>query len=285
MPDTTETAATRFAQGAKTYQQRARAALPILVRQARAQQTMYYSDLAHEMEISNPRTLNYPLGAIGHALVDLGKQWGRRIPPIQALVINKSSRSPGDGFAPFAPDAKTFKRLTRRARRLIVDKMLVDVFTFSDWDQVLHTLGLPSAPVVSLPPADEIAAHGGQGEGVEHKRLKEALSANPQWIGLPHSFGPGDVEVRLYSGDSLDVLFSNNNRRIAVEVKGVSAPASEVIRGLFQCVKYEAVLNAAARLSDSRMDCEAVLALGGSYPHDLTPLRHTLGVRVFENIG
>lgn len=285
MPDTTETAATRLARGAKTYQQRARTALPILVRQAKAHQTMYYSDLAREMGISNPRTLNHPLGAIGHALLDLGKQWGRHVPPIQALVINKSSDSPGDGFAPFTPDAQTFKRLTRRARRLIVDKMLFDVFTFSDWDQVLRTLGLPSASEVRLPPAHEIATHGGQGEGAEHKRLKEALSVNPQWIGLPHSLGPGDVEVRLYSGDSLDVLFGDNNRRIAVEVKGASAPAREVIRGLFQCVKYEAVLSAEARLARRRMDCEAVLALGGSYPHDLAPLRHTLGVRVFENIG
>ena len=50
-----------------------------------------------------------------------------------------------------------------------------------------------------------------------------------------------------HSGDSLDVLFFDSNRRIAVEVKGASAPVGEVIRGLFQCVKYEAVLDAEAR--------------------------------------
>ena len=119
----------------------------------------------------------------------------------------------------------------------------------------------------------------------EHKRLKEAVSVNPQWIGLPNSLSPGKVEASLYSGDSLDVLFSDSNRRIAVEVKGASAPVGEVIRGLFQCVKYEAVLDAEARVAGSRADCEAVLALGGSFPGELTPLRHTLGVRVFENLG
>ena len=286
MPDTTnKMAAAGFARGVKTYQQRARTALPILVRQAQARQTIFYGELAHEMGIPNPRTLNYPLGSIGRALQDLGRRWGHQVPPIQALVINKSSGCPGEGFAFFAPDAKTFEGSSRRKRRLIVDKMLQDVFTFSDWDQVLDTFGLPPAPVVELTPADEISVHGGGGEGAEHKRLKEVVSVNPQWIGLPNSLSPGKVEASLYSGDSLDVLFADSNRRIAVEVKGASAPVGEVIRGLFQCVKYEAVLDAEARVAGSRADCGAVLALGGSFPGELTPLRHTLGVRVFENLG
>ena len=284
MPDTTEMAAAEFARGAKKYQRRARTALPILVRQAKAHQTMFYGELAHEMGI-HPRILNYPLDLIGRALQDLGRRWDRQVPLIQALVINRSSGCPGEGFAVFAPDPKDFERATRRGRRLIVDSMLKEVFTFPDWDQVLDTFELPRAPMVELPPTDEISAHGGGGEGAEHKCLKEAVSVNPQWVGLPNSLSPGEVEGSLYSGDSLDVLFLDSNRRIAVEVKGASAPVSEVIRGLFQCVKYEAVLDAQARVAGSQQDCEAVLALGGSFPNELTPLRHTLGVKVFENLG
>ena len=285
MPDTTEMAAAGFARGARTYQQRARTALPILVRQARAHRTLFYGELAHEMGIPNPRTLNYPLGSIGRALLDLGRRWSRQVPPIQALVINKSSGCPGEGFAPFAPDARAFERATRRERNLIVDSMLREVFTFPDWDRVLAAFKLPRAPLIELPSADEISAHGDGGEGAEHKRLKEAVSVNPNWIGLPNSLSPGRVEANLPSGDSLDVFFSDSRRRIAVEVKGASAPACEIIRGLFQCVKYEAVLDAEARVAGSRADCEAVLALGGAFPGELTPLRHTLGVRVFENLG
>ena len=276
MPDTTEIAAEGFSRGAKTYQQRARTALPILVRQAEARKTMFYGELAREMGIPSPRTLNHSLGSIGHALLDLGRRWGRPVPPIQALVINKSSKRPGAGFAFFAPDAKDFDQAWRRLRD--------EVWDFPDWGQVLDAFELPRA-VVELPPADEISAHGGGGEGAEHKRLKEAVSVNPLWIGLPKSLSPGKVEAPLLSGDSLDVLFSDRNRRIAVEVKGASAPVGEVIRGLFQCVKYEAVLDAEARVDGSRAYCKAVLALGGSFPGKLTPLRHTLGVKVFENIG
>jgi len=154
-----------------------------------------------------------------------------------------------------------------------------------DWDRVLDTFALPGTPAVELPPADQISARGGGGEGAEHRRLKAAVSVNPRWLGLPNGLSPGKVETNLRSGDSLDVLFSDSNRRIAVEVKGASAPVDEVIRGLFQCIKYEAVLDAEARVTGSRADCEAVLALGGSFPGELTPLRHTLGVRVFENLG
>ena len=277
MPDTKEIAAAGFFRGTKTSQQRARTALPILVRQAEARQTMFYGELAREMGNLNPKTLNHPLGSIGRALQDLGRRRGRPVPPIQALVINKSSKRPGAGFAFFAPDAKDFDQTKWR-------KLRNEVWDFPDWGQVLDAFELPRA-VVELPPADEISAHGGGGEGAEHKRLKETVSVNPRWIGLPKSLSPGKVEEPLRSGDSLDVLFSDSHRRIAVEVKGASAPVGEVIRGLFQCVKYEAVLDAEARVAGSRADCKAVLALGGSFPGELTRLRHTLGVKVFENLG
>ena len=80
------------------------------------------------------------------------------------------------------------------------------------------------------------------------------------------------------------MLFAGADRLIAAEVKGASAPSTEVVRGLFQCVKYEAVLNAEARATGSAVDCEAVLALGGPMPSSLIRLRHTLGVQVFDNL-
>ena len=285
MPHTTEIASEGFARGTKMYQQRARTALPILVRQAKAHKTLFYSDLAHEMGIANPRTLNHPLGSIGRALQHLEKRWNRPVPPIQALVINKSSGCPGEGFSPHTQDARDFKRLTRRERQLILNDMLKDIWFFPDWDHVLDELELPRAPAVELPPADEISPRGDGGEGAEHKHLKEAVSVNPQWIGLPKRLGPGKIETDLRSGDSIDVFFFDSKQRIAVEVKGASAPDGEIIRGLFQCIKYEAVLDAQARAEGSRANCEGVLALGGVFPGKLTWLRHTLGVKVFDNLA
>ena len=153
MPDTNEIAAAGFFRGTKTSQQRARTALPILVRQAEARQTMFYGELAREMGIPNPKTLNHPLGSIGHALLDLGRRWGRPVPPIQALVINKSSKRPGAGFAFFAPDAKDFDQAKWRRLR-------DEVWAFPNWGQVLDDLKLPRA-VVEL---DRRAGGGSQSD-------------------------------------------------------------------------------------------------------------------------
>ena len=62
--------------GDKPYQEMARRALPILVRQARAHRTMFYGELAVELGMSNPRNMNYPLGAVGNAMLDLAKNVG-----------------------------------------------------------------------------------------------------------------------------------------------------------------------------------------------------------------
>jgi hypothetical protein len=61
--------------GEKLYQKRARAALPILVRQATAQQKITYGDLAEELSIPNARNLNYVLGSVGITLLDLSRTW------------------------------------------------------------------------------------------------------------------------------------------------------------------------------------------------------------------
>src|ERR1700733_23901 len=47
--------------GHELYLERARDAFPMLVRQAHARQTIFYSDLAGELNMSNPRNLNYVL--------------------------------------------------------------------------------------------------------------------------------------------------------------------------------------------------------------------------------
>ncbi len=54
--------------GDKAYQVHARAAFPLLVRQAQAGVPVFYSDLAEELGMPNPRNLNYVLGSIGQSL-------------------------------------------------------------------------------------------------------------------------------------------------------------------------------------------------------------------------
>ena len=273
--------------GNKLYEQRARAALPIIVRQAKAGQPMRYGELAHELGMPNPRNLNYVLGAIGNSMLDLGERWGVKVPPIQALVVNKDTHLPGEGIGWFAPDAAQFREASPRQQKRIVDAMLSEVFMYPQWDEVLEAYGLEplAPPATTLPPIEEVAPRGGVGEGEAHLKLKEAIAAHPEWLGLSRALAPGQTEVPLYSGDRVDVVFADGRQRIAVEVKASGAPVSELVRGVFQCVKYAAVLNAEASAWQVDIDCRAILALGDALPPGLLALRATLGVDIREKVG
>ena len=89
---------TKSIEGEKLYQQRARKAFPLLVRQALANQPILYLDLAQELEMPNPRNLNYVLGCIGQTLQEISVEWKEEIPPINCLVINKTKGLPGGGL-------------------------------------------------------------------------------------------------------------------------------------------------------------------------------------------
>ena len=75
----------KYISGDKLYQERARKALPLLVgrallvRQARAPRTIFYSELAPELGMKFPLNLNRVLGYIGEALTLLSEEWGEQI--------------------------------------------------------------------------------------------------------------------------------------------------------------------------------------------------------------
>src|SRR5690606_5428016 len=118
--------------GDKLYQQRARKALPILVRQALACTPITYEDLADELAMPNPRNLNYVLGSIGTALGNLSEDWEEEVPPVQCLVVNKTTRLPGEGIAWFVSDLKTYKKLPMKQKREVVQAELTRIYSYKD---------------------------------------------------------------------------------------------------------------------------------------------------------
>lgn len=269
--------------GDKLYQERARLALPILIRQAKAFQTISYEDLAAELGMPNPRNLNFPLGCIGDELNRLGKKWGQEIPPIQAMVVSKGTSVPGSGLDAFLTQrGKVWK--TSNERKAILKTYIAEIGNYPYWDKVLVELGLK--PVASK--IDDIidqAMSLGGGEGPEHTALKEFVRSHPECVGLPAGSAKGTAESPLPSGDSIDVLFDRKDRIVAVEVKPASAPIHDVARGLFQCVKYHAVLQARADFDGDPRPIAIFLVLGANLPTILIPLRNSLGVDVLEQVG
>jgi len=102
--------------GEKLYQERARAALPVLVRQAKAGKPILYGALAEELKMPNPRNLNYPLGSIGRTIEKISSAWKLKIPPIQCLVINKRDALPGEGIGWFLLKKEDFALLPKHQK-------------------------------------------------------------------------------------------------------------------------------------------------------------------------
>ena len=265
--------------GDSLSQTRAQTILPILVRQAMARQKITYKNLGDEIGVHH-RALRYPLDCVGNTVLELGKRWSEEIPPIQTLVVNKGTGLPGKGV-----DFLRERVVTPREKEAIVEEKLVKVFSYPKWLDVLEPLGLSPAPPLD-PHADEPPTdhRGGTAESEAHKRLKDYVARHPEAIKLGKSLAPGETEVVLPSGDKVDVLFRSAKVHIAIEVKSHISNEADMRRGLFQCVKYRALLRACRSLEGGSYEADALLALEGSFPKALIPVRNTLGVMVIENI-
>jgi len=272
-------------EGDKLFIQRAKQVLPILVRQARAEKTIYYSDLAEEVRMPNPRNLNYPLGAIGNALVALAKRTKtKKIPVINCLVVNKTDNLPGEGITWFI-DKKDFDKQTKNQKEKTVDRLLANIYAYPDWYWVLEQLGLEPATTnyqkkLKTKRTKRTSGRGG-GESQQHLRFKNYIAKHPDLFGLPPNL-KGQTEYELPSMDTVDVLFKNGDERIGIEVKSKISDTPDISRGLFQCVKYKALIEAEQKANDELPNCRVALALEGKLPKELIGLKNQLGIEVFE---
>jgi len=269
--------------GAKLYQQRARAALPVLVRQAHGGTPIHYSELAAELGMPNPRNLNYVLGSIGQTMNALSRQWREKIPPIQCLVINKATGLPGEGIGWFITDKDDFRHLPKRQQRRLLEAELQKVFAFPKWLDVLKALRL--SPVIHdyERVLSRASAFRAGGESEEHRALKEFVARSPKLVGLPAG-AAGTLEWALPSGDTVDVLFDRRDEWVAVEVKSAISPEADIVRGIFQCIKYQAVIEAYQATLRRPQAARAVLVLAGNLPEQLVPLKNLLGVEVRDGV-
>lgn len=253
-----------FLNGQQWSQVYARKSLPILVHWAETHKTLStsgdiehtYSELARAVgQPKHARVISEALGTLGFALRELSQEKQSdfdEIPPIQLIVWSKGKGSPGHsgfGFLNFSPEEAM--SMPAEARQALAQKTRRDIVDYSLWRRVLKELGL--APLVDDELPDMTSAlrsiaaeRSAGGESPEHKRLKHYLKDNPSMLKLSGVFDAG-IEKLLLSGDKADLLFvgaGRDNRTVCVEVKSRISSETDLMRGLFQCVKYRSVLRA-----------------------------------------
>lgn len=87
--------------------------------------------------------------------------------------------------------------------------------------------------------------YGGKGgESEEHKALRLWTMNHPDKVDPRFAGAQAETEFDLLSGDRVDVMLRHRAKWIAIEVKSRRSNEADYQRGVYQCVKYRAVLQA-----------------------------------------
>ncbi len=227
--------------------------------------------------------LGHILGKMGYALQALEERRHEPIPHIQSLVVKKTGSLkglPDTGIDLFWPDYQTLSKQEK------YNKVRAEYQRIKDyghrWNDILQQLDLLPVLVSSTP-----SYRRGGGESEHHLALKQYIQAHPHIVGA-NANDAAHVEYAFPSLDKVDVLFQGADRWLAVEVKSHISDEKDYERGLYQCVKYRALLQAMQQ--DERYPVspghtiEAVLVLETALPDPYQPLARLLGIRVIPNI-
>lgn len=258
--------------------------IPVLVRWAQGawDKPHYYSDLTAAVGHKTNQIGNV-MGTIQDIIDDLQKQSGKKIPTLNCLVFSKSSDLPSDGFDYVI---KNYSKLSPNSKKGEVRKLNLQAHLY-DWNWVLNSLGLQPAKIFSSDDLSKMksTAHDVGGEGKEHKSIKEYICSHPESIGIKKVVA-AKTEHDLLSGDRLDVYFEcRGNKHIAIEVKPSSSPEYDITRGIFQCVKYQAVMDAARVADYGNYNNEVILVIAGVMSDKNKQLANYLAIHYIEQFN
>lgn len=252
--------------------------IPILISWAQEKRSpQYYGTLSNVIGHSTAR-IGKQLGVIGDIFKRLHDESGEDVPLLNALVINKESKRPSDGLGDVIDgydqlDEEEQVNEAKRRNNL--------AYAYKNWPWVLNALGL--MPYTSS--SDDAIRKGkcrkSDSEGSYHKSLKEYI------LNHPNEFGINDVKNKenehvLLSGDRLDVYFHlNDGKQIAIEVKSRISDDADILRGIYQCVKYKAVLAAECLAHGQNAKVDAFLVTETELSKDNRKTANMLSVKYF----
>lgn len=237
-----------------------RVILPIMIHWAKTIQTNHtYDELIKILGYERFSGIGYPLGKIQDVIDKLKSVSDEKIPTLNTLVKKTPGGLPSYGFEYVEKQYANCDQLEKREMVALCDNRAC---SYKKWDWVLQELELAPYKPFSDEELQKMSVpsnyHGG-GEGLEHKKLKEYICNHPEVVGIKEDC-KGISEETLYSGDRLDVLFKlKNGDRIALEVKPSSSKDEDIFRGIYQCVKYQAVMEAMRRAKSEKYNIKVIL--------------------------
>lgn len=277
--------------------------IPILIDHVRRQRDnvlrpLTYEELAALLDRRNKHGMPAPRGlgnvlAIAMERIDSlkGERFGE-VPYLTTIVVAKSGSSRGlpgigvrerwTGYDEMTKDEKIWKVMNEYSRILAFG---------TRWLDILADLGIAPAQADDEQDSTADSATGtggwGGGESPQHKALKSYVIEHPELFGADSTWEAYE-EYSLRSADTIDVFFKSDRAWIGVEVKSSVSDGNELDyqRGLFQLVKYGAVLKAQACADRLAVlpEIKVALALEGRLPVALKDVAMRLDLDVRENV-
>ena len=233
-----------------------------LIAAANDRRTLTYSEIKRRLEtecdFGTIFTVN--IGKVAGAVIDKILEQDSSAPLLNVLVVGQDKREPGDGARPYLtkrfPRIRRLKKKDARARHpdlwtCTVNEAAKEVYAFRHWERVYQDIyGSDYASDRSYVAAAEEGSEkdglprGRGGEGINHKALRLWVKDNPEGVDRSFRSVRAETEVELLSGDRVDVVLYGERKTVAIEVKSRDSNRADLQRGIYQCVKYKAVLSA-----------------------------------------
>ncbi|WP_297490369.1 hypothetical protein [Acidocella sp.] len=258
-----------------------------LVEVAQTRDVLTYGEakLRLEKECNFSTIFSTNMGTPAGELMDRILEKYPKAPLLNVLLVKQEDKMPGDGagayLAAYCDEPVLAKKGARTKHkdlwRACFEASAKDAYEFKDWPKVFKSVfGLPyqRRPDVNsgdkTPHEKDGLPKGRTGEGPHHKALRLWVKDNPKKVRPRAKIVRSETEVDLLSGDRVDVVYYCENRTVALEVKSRDSNFDDLKRGIYQCIKYGAVLQA----MDARADApiEAVLVTEGDLPGYLISL-------------
>ena len=270
--------------GTPRSQELVRKTIPILVGWAKRRATnKTYGDLISALGYTRYSGIGSILGNVELVLRKLRKVKGYKdVPTLNAQVKSSKTDIPSHGFE-FVYD--NYGKLSDIEKKIFIAGINESAYNYSKWDEVLHELGLKNAILLPQKQLDAIKnmQYGYGGEGIEHKTLKEYIYHHPKKLKL-QNIVLKETEYTIPSGDRLDVFFElGDGTHVAIEVKPSSSPELDIIRGIFQCVKYQAVMEAFKKIGCRKTEIKVILLIARELSSQERLLAEELEISYIEN--
>ena len=250
--------------------------------------TVTYLDLAKSIKFPEPYTGNYFQSNIGKALgevceliqnVNISEDL-KPVPVIQTLVVSKTTKLPSYGLKVIVPGYDNF---TDNEKRIFVMAEHQKIIQYGEnWFKVLEALSIPITEKSLKSAKGKLFNKYGSEGSPEHRNVKKYIIEKHHLLGYTgHS--EAIEEFPLSSGDKIDVVFKDKETIFAFEAKSIRSNEEDLMRGVFQCVKYKNVLEAEIKvgLRDSKkVVCSLVTE--SDLPKDLKKYCEQLGIKHYK---